>query len=139
MKHLAREHDKRLARTIALGARTSTSDLTANLPAGLSPDDPYRTGTVIDINKATPTADDLVASVFAAAEALDSKDVSKEGRVLVCTPESYYTLDPVIKRAVNFRLQPERNQWFLQGRSDRQACWLLYLQQQQHCSGFCHC
>ena len=28
---LAREHDKRLARTIALGARTSTSDLTANL------------------------------------------------------------------------------------------------------------
>ena len=33
---LAREHDKRLARTIALGARTSTADLKANTPAGLS-------------------------------------------------------------------------------------------------------
>ena len=98
---LAREHDKRLARTITIGARTSTSDLTANLPAGLSPDDPFRTGTQVDINKATPTADDLVASVFAAAEALDRKDVSKEGRVLVCTPESYYTLIQS-SRAVNF-------------------------------------
>ena len=39
--------------------------------------------------------------MFAAAEALDSKDVSKEGRVLVCTPESYYTLIQS-SRAVNF-------------------------------------
>ena len=89
---LSREHDKRIARTIALGARTSTSDLTADLPSGLSPDDPFRTGTIIDINKAAPTADDYVAAVFGAAEALDRKDVSSENRVLACTPDAYYTL-----------------------------------------------
>ena len=97
---LARAWDKRIARLLAIGARTSTGDLTANLPVGLSPDDPYRTGTSIDLNKATPTADDLVASVFAAAEALDSKDISKENRCLVCTPESFYTLIQS-SRAVN--------------------------------------
>ena len=98
---LSRAYDKRVARLLAIGARTSTGDLTADLPNGLSPDDPFRTGTVVDINKATPTADDLVASVFAAAQALDEKDISKENRVLVCTPESYYTLIQS-SRAVNF-------------------------------------
>ena len=88
---LARAYDKRIARTLIQGARISTGDLTADLPAGLSPDDPYRTGTQVDLNKATPTADDLVASVFAAAEALDKKDVSSENRVLVATPEAYYS------------------------------------------------
>ena len=70
---LARAYDKRIARLLAIGARTSTGDLTANLPTGLSPDDPFRTGTQIDLNNASPTADDLVASVFAAAQALDEK------------------------------------------------------------------
>jgi hypothetical protein len=98
---LAREFDKRIARVLALGARVTTSDLTANLPAGLSPDDPYRVGTRIDINKATPTPDDLVASVFAAAQALDEKDIPADGRCLVCSPEIYYTLIQS-SRAVNF-------------------------------------
>jgi hypothetical protein len=89
---LAREMDKRIARVLTLGARQATSDLTANLPAGLSPDDPYRVGTRIDINKATPTPDDLVAAAFAAAQALDEKDIPSDGRVLVCSPEIYYTL-----------------------------------------------
>lgn len=89
---LAREFDKRIARVLTLGARVATSDLTANLPAGLSPDDPYRVGTRIDLAKATPTPDDLVASVFAAAQALDEKDIPPDGRVLVCSPEIYYTL-----------------------------------------------
>jgi len=97
---MAREHDKRIARTVTLGARTSTTDLTADLPSGLSPDDPFRTGTQIDLNKATPTADDLVAAVFSAAEALDKKDVSSEGRVLIASPESFYTLIQS-SRAVN--------------------------------------
>ena len=89
---LAREHDKRIARTIAIGAATATTDLTADLPSGLSPDDPFRTGTIVDINKATPTADDFVAAAFAAAEALDRKDISSDNRVLACTPEAYYTM-----------------------------------------------
>ena len=89
---LAREFDKRIARVLTLAARTSTSDLTANLPTGLSPDDPYRVGTRININKATPTPDDLVAAVFAAAQAMDEKDISADGRMLVCSPEVYYTL-----------------------------------------------
>ena len=41
-----------------------------------------------------------MASVFAAAEALDRKDISS-GRVLVATPEAYYTLIQS-SRAVNF-------------------------------------
>jgi hypothetical protein len=98
---LAREYDKRIARVLTLGARVAASDLTANLPAGLSPDDPYRTGTRVDLNKATPTPDDYVAAVFAAARALDEKDVPADGRVLVCSPETYYTLIQS-SRAVNF-------------------------------------
>ena len=97
---MARTHDKRIARVITQGARTSTTDLTADLPAGLSPDDPFRTGSRINLNTAAPTADDLVAAVFSAAEALDRKDVSSEGRVLVCNPESFYTLIQS-SRAVN--------------------------------------
>lgn len=102
---MARTHDKRIARTITLGARTSTTDLTANLPAGQT-DDPFRTGSRININKATPTADDLVASVFSAAEALDKKDVSADGRVLICNPESFYTLIQS-SRAVNVDWNPQ--------------------------------
>ena len=91
---LARAYDKRIARLIAIGARTSTGDLTADLPSGLSPDDPFRTGTQVDLAKATPTSDDLVASVFAAAEALDKKDISSENRVPVQMP-----LRPTIPRS----------------------------------------
>ena len=98
---MARAYDKRIARVITLAARISTGDLTANLPAGLSPDDPSRVGTRIDINNATPTADDLVATVFAAAEALDKKDVPQESRYLVCDPASFYSLIQS-SRAVNF-------------------------------------
>lgn len=97
---LAREYDKRIARVLTLGARVSTGDLTANLPSGLSPDDPYRTGTRVDINKAAPTPDDYVAAVFAAAQALDEKDIPSDGRVLVCSPDVYYTLVQS-SRAVN--------------------------------------
>ena len=98
---MARAYDKRIARVITLAARIGTSDLTANLPSGLSPDDPTRTGSRININKATPTADDLVATVFSAAEALDRKDVPQESRYLVCDPASNYTLIQS-SRAVNF-------------------------------------
>ena len=98
---LARAYDKRIARLVAIGARTSTGDLTANLPTGLSPDDPFRTGTQIDLNNAAATANDYVAAVFTAAQALDEKDVSSDNRVLVCTPEIFYTLIQS-DRAVNF-------------------------------------
>lgn len=99
---MARTHDKRIAREITIGARVAAADadLTANLPAGLSPDDPFRSGSRVNINQATPSADDYVASVFAAAEALDRKDVSRDNRVLVCTPEAFYTLIQS-SRAVN--------------------------------------
>ena len=103
---MSRTYDKRIARVITLGARvtapaSSTGDLADNKPAGLSPDQQVRHGSRVNINKATPTSDDYVASVFAAAEALDEKDVSPEGRSLVCTPEVYYKLIQS-SRAVNF-------------------------------------
>ena len=97
---LARTHDKRIAREITIGARQGTTDLTADLPAGLSPDDPSRTGSRIDLADAAPTADDYVASVASAAEALDEKDIPQEGRYLAVTPEIFYTLIQS-SRAVN--------------------------------------
>ena len=101
---MARTFDKRIAREVVLGARQNTADLTANLPNGLGPvgnDSPFRTGTTIDLNNATPTPDDLVAAVFTAAQTLDQKDVPSDGRYLVCTPEMYYSLIQSA-RAVNF-------------------------------------
>ena len=98
---MARTHDKRIARVITQGARIAANagDLDADLPNN-TVDDPFRSGTRVNINEATPSADDYVASVFAAAEALDSKDVSRDNRVLVCTPEAFYTLIQS-SRAVN--------------------------------------
>lgn len=98
---MARAYDKRIARVITLGAREDTADLQTDQPSGLSPDQQSRTGTVIDIAKDEPTSDDLVATVFSAAEALDKKDVPQESRYLVCDPASYYTLIQS-SRAVNF-------------------------------------
>ena len=98
---MARAYDKRIARVITLGAREDTADLQTDQPSGLSPDQQSRTGTVIDIAKDEPTSDDLVATVFSAAEALDKKDVPQDSRYLVCDPASYYTLIQS-SRAVNF-------------------------------------
>lgn len=89
---MAREHDKRLARMLCLGARIATSDLTADLPSGLSPDDPFRTGTRVDLANATPTPDDYVAALFAAKQALNEKDIPFEGRTAVLTPEVHSQL-----------------------------------------------
>ncbi len=123
---LARAYDKRLARVLTLGARQSTADLTANLPTGLTPDQQARTGTRININDATPVADDYVAAVFAAAKALDEKDVSADGRVLICTPEVYYTLVQS-SRAVNSDFnQPGANGSYATGQIARLAGFSIY-------------
>lgn len=97
---MAREYDKRVARVATLGARVTAGDLAADLPPGLSPDDPYRTGTRIDLNNTTPTPDDYVAALFAAAQALDEKDVPSGDRHAICSPDVYYTLVQS-SRAVN--------------------------------------
>ena len=96
---MASTFDRRIARVITLGARISAGDLTADLPDA-NVIDPFRTGTQIDLAEDDPSSDDLVASVFTAAETLDSKDIPQEGRSLVCTPEMYYTLIQS-SRAVN--------------------------------------
>lgn len=113
---LAREYDRRVARTLVLGARQGTADLLANTPDALeSPiDDPYRTGTVIDLAKDTPLPDDYVASLFAAAQALDEKDVPPEGRYAVCSPQVYYTLIQS-SRAVNSDFNTTDNGSYAQG------------------------
>ena len=96
---LARAFDKRIARLVAVGARTATGDLAADKPTAA--DAPFRTGTQIDLAKATPTSNDLVAAVFSAAQALDEKDVSSDNRVLIVRPEEFYSLIQS-DRAVNF-------------------------------------
>lgn len=91
---LARAWDKRCARVLTIAARSSTSDLTANLPTGLSPDQQIRTGTRIDLSStnATLSADDYVAAVFAAATKCDEKDWPEDRRYLMCSPEVYNIL-----------------------------------------------
>lgn len=123
---LARQVDKRLARVICQGARVTTRDLDANIPSGLSPDDPARTGTRIDLANATPTPDDYVAAVFAAAQALDEKDVSQENRILTCTPEVYYSLIQS-SRAVNSDFNtPGSNGGYAGGQIARLAGFTIY-------------
>jgi len=97
---LARLWDRRVARVATLAARQTVSDLTANLPSGLSPDQQPRTGTRINLANAAPTGDQLVAAVFAAAQALDEKDVPPNDRFLICRPAEYYSLIQS-ERAVN--------------------------------------
>lgn len=87
---LGREQDKRVARVITLAARTSVSDLSTSVPAGV--DQQKRTGTRIDLNKDTPTSADYIAAVAAAATVLDEKDVSPDGRYLAVPSNIYYTL-----------------------------------------------
>ena len=123
---MSRTFDKRIARVIALGARTSTGDLGTDIPSGLTPDQQSRVGTQVDINNATPTADDYVAAVFAAAEALDSKDVPGEGRSLVCSPEAYYRLIQS-SRAVNFDFnQQGANGSYKEGQIAKLAGFSIY-------------
>jgi hypothetical protein len=99
---LARAWDKRCARVLTLAARISSSDLTANLPSGLSPDQQARTGYRIELSatNATLTADDYVASVFAAATKCDEKDWPEDRRIMMCSPEVYNVLIQS-SRAVN--------------------------------------
>jgi len=123
---MSRTFDKRIARVIALGARTSTGDLGTNITAGLTPDQQSRVGTQVDINNATPTADDYVAAVFAAAEALDAKDVPGEGRSPVCSPEAYYRLIQS-SRAVNFDFnQQGANGSYKEGQIAKLAGFSIY-------------
>jgi len=89
---LARLWDRRVARVTTLAARQTVSDLAANLPSGMSPDQQPRTGTRINLNNASPTSNSLVAAVFAAAQAMDEKDVPPNDRYLVCRPDMYYSL-----------------------------------------------
>ena len=57
-------------------------------------DDPFRSGTRIDLNVAenSITGNDYVAALFAAAEALDTKDVHSTNRYCVCHPDMYYSM-----------------------------------------------
>lgn len=89
---LARRYDRRVARVAVMAARQTVSDLTANLPVGLTPDQQPRTGARIDLASASPTSNALVSAVFACAQVLDEKDVPKNDRFLVCRPAEYYSL-----------------------------------------------
>lgn len=63
------------------------------LPGGLiGNEQQFRTGTRIDLASASPTSNALVAAVFAAAQALDEKDVGPNDRFLICRPAEYYSL-----------------------------------------------
>ena len=121
---LARAMDERIARLIALGGGISTGDLTPNKPNSM--DAPFRTGTVIDINKAAYTSNDVVATVFSAAQALDEKDVSRDNRVLVCCPEYFYALIQS-DRAVNFDFnQQGANGSYKEGQVAKLAGFTIY-------------
>lgn len=80
--------DKHVLQTIVQAATTSTAK-----PAS----ETDRVGTVITNADITGSAmesdaDDLIEAIFAAAEALDEKNVPEEGRVVYVKPDSYYRL-----------------------------------------------
>ena len=92
---LANQMDKHILQQFLIGANTSTA-------APSSETD--RVGTVIDRTDAgltTPASDsflgqangeNLVKGIFAAAQALDEKNVPKEGRFVIVKPQEYYAL-----------------------------------------------
>jgi hypothetical protein len=79
--------------TITPSQTAASATITSILPGGLgSGEQQARTGTRIDLASASPTGNSLVASVFAAAQTMDEKDVGPNDRYLVCRPAEYYTL-----------------------------------------------
>ncbi len=85
---LANQMDRHVLQTIVQAATTTTAK-----PAS----ETDRVGTVITNADITGTAmesdpDDLIEAIFAAAEALDEKNVPEEGRVIYVKPDSYYRL-----------------------------------------------
>lgn len=123
---LSREYDRRVARTICEGAREQVSDILASNPAQLDTpiDDPYRTGSRIDMALASPTPNDYVATLFTAAQTLDEKDVHSTNRYAVVTPEVYYTLIQS-DRAVNQDFNASDNGSYAGGNIARLAGFTL--------------
>jgi hypothetical protein len=91
---LARQMDVNVLRTMVLAARASASVTGAN------------GGTAIIDADANTNASSLIDSVFAAATALDQKDVPAEDRNLFLRPEQYYQLINSGSRAIDADFNP---------------------------------
>lgn len=83
---LAYAADKNLIRTIIAGARKTTDRFGGSSSAFL--------GARLDISKgdSTITAEDIVFTLFDAAQKMDERNVPSDGRVAILTPEMYYIL-----------------------------------------------
>ena len=80
---LANQMDKHILQTIIQAANASTPTVTGETDM---------VGTVITSATSGTVADDLIAAIFDAAQALDEKNVPEDNRYVVVKPEQYYLL-----------------------------------------------
>jgi hypothetical protein len=92
---LGRAFDRNIARVGVLAARASATVTGAN------------GGTQIISANAKTDATALIAAAFAAAQALDEKDVPEEGRVMFVLPAQYYLLVNSGDKLINRDFSPE--------------------------------
>lgn len=81
---LAQTWDKHVLQVGVLAARTTTANIPGESPAGTVITE-AATGDFLDANK-------LAASLYAAAQALDEKNIPEQDRVAYLPPAAYYTL-----------------------------------------------
>lgn len=106
---LARKWDINVFRMMVLAARASANITGAN------------GGTVIETASVDTDASALIDSVFAAATALDEKDVPMEDRFLYLRPTQYYNLINSGSRAIDTDFNPGGNGSVAEGRIYRIA------------------
>ena len=99
-KALAKRFDLAAMKTLVAGARADSALKTAGSDGFDGHDGIQITGAL----SATPTADEIVAALFTAAQRLDENDVPNDGsRFAILKPRDYYTLlkssDEIINRA----------------------------------------
>lgn len=94
---LARKMDVNIFRTMLLSARAAANITGAN------------GGTVVNALNSRTDASVLIDAIFAAATALDQKDVPKEDRVIFLSPTQYYLLINSGSRAIDKDLNPAGN------------------------------
>lgn len=106
---LSRTFDTNVYRVIGLAARA-----TATVTGGNG-------GTAITDADALTNADSLIESIFAAAEAMDEKDVPEGDRFVAVKPEQYYKLVNSSSKLIHSDYNPQSNGGYAQGKVFRVA------------------
>ena len=83
---MAKKFDQQLLLLAVKGAYTETDE-----EPGV-PDTTFKSGTVVKTPSGGATASDILKGVRVAMQILDEKDIPKEDRAIVCSPETFYKI-----------------------------------------------